>query len=381
MNKTAFQLQDRIVSVIGRGVAQPTTDAEFDALARDIFAFQFDANAVYRAYCQQQKRTPQTVQHWKEIPAVPASAFKEFALTCFPIEQAVAEFHTSGTTAEKSGKHFFRTLELYDGVIRPNFEAHLLVARASRPFSSESTAEYGRDARATSLPALVLTPSPDESPHSSLAHMMGVVVKEFGAPESGFYVERGALCVERLVRALREAERAKQPVFLLGTALAFVHLFDHCGANNLRFEMAEGSRAMETGGFKGRSREIPKTELYEMFEKFLRIPPSLVVNEYGMTELSTQFYDQTLREGRQTDRKTAPPWSRVLIIDPNTGREADEHKRGMIRICDLANLWSAMCIQTEDLGIANGNGFEILGRAAGAEVRGCSLNAEALRTM
>jgi hypothetical protein len=219
--------------------------------------------------------------------------------------------------------------------------------------------------------------------------MMGVVVKEFGAPESGFYVERGALCVERLVRALREAERAKQPVFLLGTAFAFIHLFDHCGANNLRFEMAEGSRAMETGGFKGRSREIPKTELYEMFETFLGIPPSLVVNEYGMTELSTQFYDQTLREGRQTDRKAAPPWSRVLIIDPNTGREADEHKRGpsprrsgfghaggMIRICDLANLWSMMCIQTEDLGIANGNGFEILGRAAGAEVRGCSLNAE-----
>jgi hypothetical protein len=378
MNKTALQLQDRIVSVIGRGVAQPTTDAEFDALARDIFAFQFDANAVYRAYCQQQKRTPQTVQHWKEIPAVPASAFKEFALTCFPIEQAVAEFHTSGTTTEKSGKHFFRTLALYDAAIRANLAAHLLVARASRPFSSESTAEYGRDARATSLPALVLTPSPDESPHSSLAHMMGVVVKEFGAPESGFYVERGALCVERLVRALREAERAKQPVFLLGTALAFFHLFDHCGANNLRFEMAEGSRAMETGGFKGRSREIPKTELYEMFETFLGIPPSLVVNEYGMTELSTQFYDQTLRDGRQTDRKTAPPWSRVLIIDPNTGREADEHKRGMIRICDLANLWSAMCIQTEDLGIANGNGFEILGRAAGAEVRGCSLNAEAL---
>jgi hypothetical protein len=383
MNKTAFQLQDRILSLIGQGVAQPTTDAEFDAVARDVFAFQFEANAVYRAFCAQQKRTPQTVRHWKEIPAVPTSAFKEFALTCFPIEQAVAEFHTSGTTTEKSGKHFFRTLALYDAAIRANFAAHLLVARASRPFSSESTAEYGRDARATlpRLPMLILTPSPDESPHSSLAHMMGVVVKEFGAPESGFYVERGALCAERLVLALREAERAKQPVFLLGTAFAFIHLFDHCSTNNLRFKMAEDSRAMETGGFKRRSREVPKKELYEMFEKFLRIPPSRVVNEYGMTELSTQFYDQTLREGRQTDRKTAPPWSRVVIIDPNTGKEANEGQRGLIRIYDLANLWSMMCIQTEDLGIASSNGFEILGRAAGAEVRGCSLNAEALRTM
>ena len=383
MTKTAFQLQDRIVSVIGRGVAQPTTDAEFDALARDIFAFQFERNAVYRAYCQQQKRTPQTIRHWKEIPAVPTSAFKEFVLTCFPAGEAVAEFHTSGTTAEKSGKHYFPTLALYDAAIRPNFEAHLLpelVERASRPFMQRQPKANGRDARSTFLQMLILTPSPDESPHSSLAHMMGVVVKEFGAPESGLYVERGALCVERLVRALREAERAKQPVFLLGTALAFVHLFDHCGANNFGFEMAEGSRAMETGGFKGRSREIPKTELYEMFEKLLGIPPSLVVNEYGMTELSTQFYDQTLCENRQTDRKTAPPWSRVLIIDPNTGNEAPEGEWGLIRIYDLANLWSAMCIQTEDLGVASSNGFEILGRAAGAEVRGCSLNAEALRT-
>jgi hypothetical protein len=115
-----------------------------------------------------------------------------------------------------------------------------------------------------------------------------------------------------------------------------------------------------------------------MFEKFLRIPPSCVVNEYGMTELSTQFYDQTLSVDRQTDEKTAPPWSRVLVIDPNTGKEAAEGERGLIRVFDLANLWSMMCIQTEDLGIARGDRFEILGRAAGAEVRGCSLNAEML---
>jgi hypothetical protein len=98
-----------------------------------------------------------------------------------------------------------------------------------------------------------------------------------------------------------------------------------------------------------------------------------------MTELSTQFYDRTLLEGQQTNRKCVPPWSRVLIIDPNTGKEAKEGDRGLIRICDLANLWSAICIQTGDLGVASGEGFEILGRAPGTEVRGCSLNAETLR--
>ena len=81
----------------------------------------------------------------------------------------------------------------------------------------------------------------------------------------------------------------------------------------------------------------------------------------------------------QSNRKSVPPWSHVLIIDPRTGQEAASGQRGLIRVFDLANLWSAMCIQTEDLGIARDDGFEILGRASGAEVRGCSLNAEALR--
>ena len=333
MNKTALDLQQGVLALIARGVAQPTSDDEFNELARAIFAFQYEQCAAYRAYCARLKLTPHTVQHWKQIPAVPTSAFKDFALTCFPVEEAVAEFHTSGTTREKSGRHFLPTLELYDAAIKPNFAAHLLADGAR-------------------LPMMVLTPSPEEAPHSSLSHMMGVVMREFGTPESAYYVERGALCVERLVEALREAEEARQPVFLLGTAFAFVHLFDHCAANNLRFKMTDGSRAMETGGFKGRSREVTKNELYGMFEKFLGIPPARIVNEYGMTELSTQFYDQTLREGRQTNRKVVPPWARVVIIDPNTGKEASEGERGLIRICDLANLWSAMCIQTEDLGVA-----------------------------
>ena len=373
MNKTALQLQEHILALIARGVDQPTSDAEFDALARDVFSFQYEHCDVYRAYCEQQGRTPETVRHWKEIPAVPTSAFKEFALTCFPAEEAVAEFHTSGTTAEKSGKHYFKTLELYEAAILPNFAQHLL------PALDPSRQECRSHEVCGSIPMLILTPSPEEAPHSSLAHMMPVVMKRFGGMDSAFYVERGALCVERLTRALREAEDAGRPVFLLGTAFAFLQWFDYCAEKNMRFTLADGNRAMETGGFKGRSREVSKKELYGMFETFLGISGSQIVNEYGMTELSTQFYDQSLREGRQTDKKIAPPWSRVLVIDPRTGKEADGGEGGLIRIYDLANLWSAMCLQTEDLGVCTGDGFEVLGRAVGAEVRGCSLNAEAMR--
>jgi len=211
--------------------------------------------------------------------------------------------------------------------------------------------------------------------------MMGVVMEEFGGDDSAYYVEDGQLLAEKLVRDLCEAQWAHQPVFLLGTAFAFVHLFDHCVKEKLKFEMAEGSRVMETGGFKGRSRELSKADLYALFERVLGIPTTGIVNEYGMTELSTQFYDTTMRVGKRTDGKIVPPWARVLVVDPNTGGEAADNERGLIRILDLANLWSMMCVQTEDLGIIRMSDagvveFEVLGRVAGAEVRGCSLNAE-----
>ncbi len=359
MKKTGLQLQQSVLSLIERGVERPLADAQFNELALAVFAFQFESNGVYNAYCEQQQRTPATVKQWQEIPAVPTRSFKDVSLACFPLNEAVAEFHTSGTSRAKSGKHYFQTLALYEAAIRPNFQAHLLPDGAR-------------------LPMLALTPSPEESPHSSLAHMMGVVMKQFGAPDSAFYVEGEDLLAQKLVHDLVELQWAHQPVFLLGTAFAFVHLFECCAKNDMRLDMAQGSRVMETGGFKGRSRQMPRAELCGLFKQFLGISPARIVNEYGMTELSTQFYDQTLRAGQRTDTKAVPPWARVRIIDPQTGREAAHGERGMIRVLDLANLWSIMCVQTEDLGVANANSFDILGRAADAEVRGCSLNAEAL---
>ncbi|HTS16410.1 MAG TPA: long-chain fatty acid--CoA ligase [Verrucomicrobiae bacterium] len=366
MDKTALELEQRILVLIACGVTTPTTDEEFNRLAREVFAFQYERCAPYRAYCDRVKWTPQNVSHWKQIPAVPTSAFKDFALTCFPVAGAVAEFHTSGTTREKAGKHYLRTLELYESAIGPNFAVHLLPDGAR-------------------LRMMVLMPSPTEAPHSSLSHMMGVVVRESGMLDSEYYVEDGTLLVERVVEDLTGAQAARQPVFLLGTAFAFVHLLDHLTRQGIPFKLADGSRVMETGGFKGRSREMTKAELYQGIEHLIGIPKTRIVNEYGMTELSTQFYDVTMQTGRQTDIKMVPPWARVLIIDPNTGREAAKNEHGLIRVYDLANFWSIMCVQTEDLGVARaettaGDRFEVLGRAPGAEVRGCSLNAEDLKT-
>lgn len=340
------QLQQEVLALIhGDDAALP-----FEQLAQALFAFQYERCAPYRAYCDRLGRTPSVVSDWRDIPAVPTSAFKDFVLTCFPPSAAVAEFHTSGTTTGRPGRHLFRTLELYQAAIPEPFRAAMI------------------DSDYRPLPMVILAPSPAEAPHSSLSFMLEHLREMFGTADSGYFVRHGRLDGDRLIRRLTDLQRANQPVLMLGTAFAFVHLLDLCEQRNLFFELAPGSRLMETGGYKGRSRELAPAEFHRQLQQRLGI--QWLVNEYGMTELSSQFYS---RVGRP---KTMPRWTRVLAINPRTGRPAAAGEVGLIRVWDLANVWSVACIQTEDLGRTTDGGFEVLGRAAGAEVRGCSLTVE-----
>jgi hypothetical protein len=127
---------------------------------------------------------------------------------------------------------------------------------------------------------------------------------------------------------------------------------------------------METGGYKGRSRSLPKKELHALIAGRLGVPPSLIICEYGMSELSSQAYNQRTEATRVFQ---FPPWARLQIISPETGCEVSEGETGLIRVFDLANVCSVMAIQTEDLGLRRGDNFELLGRAQMAEPRGCSL--------
>ncbi len=167
---------------------------------------------------------------------------------------------------------------------------------------------------------------------------------------------------------------ADQPVMLLGTTLSFVHFLNYCDEAHLQFSLPSGSRLMDTGGFKGKSREIQRDDLYQLYHDVLGIPPEFCVNEYGMSEMSSQFYDHIVGERIQGERVyRAPHWVRTLIINPETMAEAKAGGDGMLRHFDLANRGSAMVIQTEDLGRMEGDGFVLLGRATGAESRGCSI--------
>ena len=337
-------------------------EARFAALALELFAFQFERCAPYARFCEGRGRTPATLRAWQEIPPVPTGAFKELALRSFPAERTCKVFRTTGTSLERRGALALDTLGVYEASLLPSFERFVLPDLAAGERTTFA----------------LLAPSPGEAGESSLSHMFGVVVARRGSPRSAFYVRGGRLQEEPLLAALRRAAGGGEALALCGTAFAFVHLLERLAASGERIALPPGSRAMETGGFKGRARERSQGELYAELEARLALPPLRIVNQYGMTELGSQFYDSVLREPGAPRRKLGPPWTRVRLLDPATGEEALPGAVGMLSIVDLANTGSVLAVQTADLGRRIGDGFEVLGRAPGAEERGCSIAADAM---
>jgi acyl-CoA synthetase (AMP-forming)/AMP-acid ligase II len=339
-----------------RDEPQRQDEARFERLALALFAFQFEANLPYGRFCAARGATPESVKSWREIPAVPTGAFKELPLRCFPAERSIHVFRTSGTSLVRRGELQLDTLELYEAALQPSFERGVLpdLAQGER------------------LPMLVLAPSPAEAPDSSLSHMFGVMLERRAAPASGFFVREGKLEVDALLAALAEAAHSPK-LLLCGTAFAFVHWLEALEQRGLRLSLPAGTRIMETGGAKGRARELPREQLHAWLRDRLGVPAERIVNQYGMTELGSQFYDSVLCEPARPRRKLAPAWTRVRMVDPETRRELREGEVGEIRIVDLANTGSVLAVATADLGLCRGDGFEVLGREAGAEARGCSI--------
>jgi len=354
-----------------------TDEARFESLALRLFAFQFDANPAYGRFCRARGRSPARVRTWRDIPAVPSGAFKEMELRCFAPERTVRVFHTSGTSGEKRGALHLDTLALYEASLRPTLRTLLfgdLPAHGSGPGRERTTIR-------------VLAPSPAELPDSSLSYMFGCLLDDLGDAHSGFDVEAGALRAEGLARVLEHACRDGRPVALCGTAFAFVHLLDALAERGSRFALPAGSRVMETGGFKGRSRVLSRDTLHGALHETLGVPTTRIVNQYGMTELGSQFYDSVLVDPAGPRRKLGPPWVRVRLLDPETGADVAPGGAGLVVIHDLANTGSVAAIQTADLGRwiepgpaatseGPGRGFEVLGREPGAEARGCSIAAD-----
>src|SRR5581483_5253273 len=354
----------------------------FDDLALELFQLQFEANPAYRRFCEVRGAGKLIPAHWTDIPSVPTSAFKEWELTCIPVEERTRVFLSSGTTEQRPSRHFHNqnSLAIYETSLVGWFAAH---------FPSCAETEL----------VVSLTPDSTQAPHSSLVHMFETVRRQRNARDFVFVGEvlpDGSWRVDCLgaIEVLCSAEAGKQPVLLLGTAFSYVHLLDHLEERGLRLNLAAGSRVLETGGYKGRSRALPKHQLHALITDRLGVLAAHILCEYGMSELSSQAYDRAapatpsdrpVQDGFESklSRRHAgaprdfhfPPWARVQLISPETGREVAEGETGLIRVFDLANVYSVLAIQTEDLAIRRGTGFELIGRASMAEPRGCSLMA------
>lgn len=339
------RLHARVAALIDRLADGSRDDAARDALLEELARHQSAHVEPYRRLLESGAGR-----------ALPTDVFRYARVASFPAEHDARVFRTSGTTSGRRGAHALRDLSLYDRAARAAAK-HALFPDVER------------------LRLIVLAPRPDDAPDSSLSYMLGRFEQWFGDGEA-HWGWRDGLDLDGVRRALARAVEAGGPVAVLGTSFAFVHLID--ALEGARFTLPEGSRVMQTGGFKGRSREVAPEALREGIAGTLGVPETHVVAEYGMTELSSQMYERTLRdalEGRSGPRRYwVPGWVRVTAVDPDTLRPVDGE--GVLRIDDCANLDSVSAIQTSDLARVHDDGLVLIGRAPGATPRGCSLAVE-----
>lgn len=331
--------------------------AVFAGLALDSFQHQVASIPAYRAYVDHLGIAASRLTDWRDIPPVPASAFKTHDLSAAPPDEETVIFETSGTSISRPGRIRLRTTTLYVASLLGNARRHLLPDGAR-------------------LPAIVFGPHAEEAPHSSLWYMVDHVVKK--EARSGAWVVRdGGPRWDLADEILGDAASSNQPVFLLGTTLLYMAYFERLAALDRRFALPPGSRAMDTGGAKGLRTEFARQEVEEGFATRLGIPSTHLVNEYGMAEMGSQFYDDNLAaalEGRpRLPGKRIPPWVRTRVLDPETLREVPDGSRGILVHYDLANLDVPLAIQTEDIGSRVGDRLTLVGRLPAAEARGCSL--------
>jgi len=331
---------------------------DFNDLALRIFAHQLRYNEPYARYCDAAGvRLDSLPASWKEIPPVPAFAFKEAALCTFDPRRAELVFETSGTTLGLGGRHYMESSKLYEAALLAGF-GDAVASRSDRP-----------------LRYVLLVANPAQQPSSSLGYMMAKVAASFGDGRETWCVDESVLRADRFAAAIADAAAANAPVCVAATAFVLVQLFDELTRNGRPCaSLPPGSIVMETGGFKGKTRTLHREALYRDIVRWFAIEQDAIVGEYGMTELSSQYYDDAQRI------KRAPPWLRPRIVAAN-GDEVPTGTAGAIIHVDLANRSSCVAVQTEDVGIAaDDDGVILIGRETHGDPRGCSLDAEALST-
>jgi len=349
-------LAERLEARFAATGTDPWDRATFEEWALLVFAHQYESCSPYRALCDARGVTPQNVARWEDTPLVPATGFKHFDFMGEGSGPPEATFRTSGTTRGigTRGRHHVPSLSLYRAALLPPLEAALL------PDPGE-------------MRMVSLIPSPEEAPDSSLSVMVGFAA-EARASRIDWLVDTDGRWMSESASVLSEVASADEPILLLGTALAFVHALEGAGGLERGLPaLPEGSRVMETGGFKGARREVSREELYLRISEQTGLPTHRIVNEYGMTELLSQLWEPVLAEGASATGVHVPaPWLRVRALDPSTLAPLGEGQDGILAFYDLANLGSVSHVLTEDVGSVTEGRVRLRGRAPGSEPRGCS---------
>ncbi len=344
--------QDKIFSISGAG---------FQALALEIFHFQYQNNPVYRAFTGALRVNPSKVDSLEKIPFLPISFFKSHGVKTGEFAEEMV-FESSGTTGSEPSRHFVKDTGTYVKSFIQAFEKN-----------------YGA---INEYSIIGLLPSYLERKTSSLVFMVNELIKRSDHPQSGFYLDE----FQTLKNVLEELERKKQKTILIGATFALLDFAE-------KFPMPLlNTTVMETGGMKGRRAEMTRMEVHEILKK--AFSKNEIHSEYGMTELLSQAYS------KGNGLFQCPPWMKVLIRDDedpllvqstvnsrqstvdswqSSGQFTIRHSpfttlAGAINIIDLANVYSCSFIATDDVGKLNVDGsFEVLGRMDGSDLRGCSL--------
>ncbi|WP_299102273.1 acyl transferase [uncultured Winogradskyella sp.] len=314
------------------------TDADFEALALKVFKFQFEKNNVYRSFCDLLYKHPSDVKQVSDIPFLPIQFFKtrDVVSNSNTIEKT---FSSSGTTGSITSNHLVTDLKLYE-------ESYL---KAFKHF-------YGN---IEDYVVLALLPSYLERDGSSLIYMVNDLIEKSNQTESGFYLNN----LDELANTLKSLEAKQKKTLLIGVSFALLDLVEAYQLN------LKHTTIMETGGMKGRRKEIIRQELHQILQSGFSVEQ--IHSEYGMTELLSQAYS------KGNGVFESPPWMKILTRDTEDALTIQQpNKTGGINVIDLANINSCSFIATQDLGKAYNNGqFEIIGRFDNSDIRGCNLMA------
>jgi len=343
------QLDRDILEYVNRGL-DTSDDEGFNTLALREFELQYHTVAPYRRFCQDKGAAPGQIDRWEQIPAVPSMAFKKFVMTSFPAEQAEQRYFTSGTTDPTNKGNIMRDS---GGVQLINAANGLLTREYLFPDADR-------------MKMLLMVPSPQMAPGMGMAVGLDVVRRMFGTADSAYLIGRTGLNLELLLKSIVESERSCVPLVIVGSTAGFVYFLKACERDGIRFRLPPGSRLCDGGGYLDQFGECSRGEFYQKSQDILGIQEHHCVNVLGMGEISTNFFDNVLRDnllGNPISRyKIVPPWTRTQIVDVETFEPVEHGSPGLLRHFDLINRSMVIAVQTDNVGFAVQDGFEIIGR-------------------